>query len=243
MASAILSSRDRLQFPEMLDPEGEVVVMLKAYVKQMKGKSTLNPQLVNLSKKTLVLPTPTNGFSDTHNNSWDNEEGMVSLDELKKAGTAMLVKKIKEAVGGGLAKRYEKTQKWLTNDYAGIFYSGNEFREFTFDWSLVPRNQREAIVIEEMLSYFKYFSLPQYAGWKIHYPHFWEIAVLFPGDQEKFVIKDCVNTSFDAKYFSDGGAPLFRDGRPQKVDLTLTFKELYRHSRSDVFSADNQGGG
>lgn len=241
MPSALLSSRDRLQFPEMLAPDSEVVIMLKAYVKQVKGKASLNPTIVNLSKKTIVLPTPTNGFQDTHNNTWESEEMMIDFKQIKKVGTALLVKKVKEAVGGSIAKRIERDQGFLTNDFAGIYYGGNEFRDFTFDWSLVPRNQREAIVIEEMMQYFKYFSLPQYESWKIHYPHFWEIAVLFPGDQEKFIIKDSVMTSFDAKYFSDGGAPLFRDGRPQKVDLTLSFKELYRHSRSDVFSGNESG--
>jgi hypothetical protein len=214
--------------------------MLKAYVKQVRGKAALNPTIVNLSKKTIVLPAPTSGFADTHDNSWESEEMMVDLGQIKKTGVAMLAKKIKEAVGGSIAKKIERNQGFLTNDYAGIYYAGNTFRDFTFDWSLIPRNQREAIIIEEMLQYFKYFSLPQYDSWKIHYPHFWEIAILFPGDQEKFIIKDSVMTQFDAKYLQEG-APLFKDGRPQKVDLTLAFKELYRHSRSDVFSGNLRG--
>jgi hypothetical protein len=114
---------------------------------------------------------------------------------------------------------------------AGL-YSGTDLREFQFDFTMTPRDQKEAETIKKIIRRFKYHASPAYVSGQGRYiipPSYFDIVFKFNGEESKWLprISTCVLKSFDVDY--TGGLEQWSthaDGSPIQVKMTMIFQEL-----------------
>lgn len=132
-------------------------------------------------KKTeisVVLPPPET-FQDTLEAQWDNSEmGGIGragdfLNSLKAGDRSALVKqmgatsidvisKLSTGLGGPDVKNWAQMVTGLNqNNYNETIFSHVTNRTFPFKWTLVPRNEQEAKIINALIHRFKWALLPE----------------------------------------------------------------------------------
>ncbi len=234
-----------LQFPsENTDNFVNSFIMTPVIFNVATNRNTKNQRVGKFSKttNTIILPTPSNGINLQESGSWDETDGYqhgMSKQGLKDFFTKGLVKKAKEGagpLGNAMAKGV------FINDYASLAYQGSNFREFTFNWVLIPKSVEEAEVISKIIKRVRFYSLPNYKATNqktatIGFPWMWDVTPS-AGNEHIFRIKDCVVTNININYTPEGVLKTYSSNHPIYVELEVTFKELYRATDGDVESTD-----
>jgi hypothetical protein len=117
-------------------------------------------------------------------------------------------------------------------------FQGISFRNFSFDWKLVPMDQNQSQQIEKAIYKLQYYSLPGASHGVVAYPELWDISFGpgGPGGQHHVMyVKTCACTNITVNY-SGAGRTVFhtQDLWPIVVNLSLSFTEQTLHSREDV---------
>lgn len=221
------------QFPKDLSLDLQPYMIFKAFEWKTRGKQTQNIETIEDTRNsdTIILPISTNGIIDSINNSWENAIGLtassfkdVIIRNIGAKGLDLL---------GDLGKYFSARRGFLVNDHSSLAFTGTEFRQFEFNFTLIPKNSVESNVILEIVKSFKRNSLPEYREWKIIYPNYWNIIIMFPGSKEIIKFKKCILSSFNNSYFGDGIPSILKDGTPLKTDISLSFNELEKIDRKD----------
>ena len=114
-------------------------------------------------------------------------------------------------------------------------FQGISFRNFNFDWKLVPIDKKQSQEIEKAIYKLQYNSLPSASQGVVGYPYLWDIS-FGPGNPHHLMyIKTCACTNITVDY-SGAGRSVFHDRTlwPIVVNLSLSFTEQTLHSREDV---------
>jgi hypothetical protein len=210
-----------------------------------------NQQVIEIpgTDGSAALPI-TEGLVDSQAINWEVTEGVGA------AGLKQLLLKSGLDVLRGLNQTVTKTveaKKGLTtNDLASLTFGLSEFREFTFNFKMIPRNQADAIRITEVIRFFKERAIPDFSGNVVLYPRFFTIKAFLPsglaGDlfEQLLVFQTAVITNISVNYFPEGALTFYRDGAPTTTQLELTFKELKRvsggaYSSVAALAANNAG--
>ena len=128
-------------------------------------------------------------------------------------------------------------------------FKGVNFRTYSYDFNLRPKNKKEANVIREMVHAFKESALPGVMGAndRIYtFPNEWSIR--FHGPFKDYIDYPLVSicTSVDVDYTGGQAFQAMTDGAPSAVSLKISFTEtttLNRKKYSEGSSAfTNQGG-
>lgn len=218
------------KYPQKLNSEITPFIMLSAFKWSTKGKKSQSVTSNKSIEDMMVLPLPQNGIINNIANNWTEDNIMRSSDMIEgwKAQGMAKARDFLSGIGG----RYHLHKKGQAiNDFSSLLYSGVAMRDFNFTWSLVPESKEESIIIRDMIKAFKRNCLPEYSGWRVFYPHFWKIRVVFPGNYEPIIFNDCVLTALTDSYFEEEKY-VFNTGHPTKITLMTTFKELDRLNRS-----------
>lgn len=219
------------QFPKDLKLDIQPYMIFKSFKWSMRGKKTQEIRSVQKAEDSVVLPISSNGIVDSINNNWEEGVGLADVN-LKDVFFRNLISKVTESIGD-LGKYISARRGFLVNDYASLAFTGTSFRNFDFTFTLIPKNSDEANTVIEIVKAFKRNSLPEYREWKILYPNYWNVFIVFPGDKDIVKIKNCVLNSFSTNYFDDGVPTIHADGTPQKTTITMNFTELQKLDRRD----------
>ena len=220
-----------LQFPKDLDLDTQPFMLLTAFSWNMRGKKTQDLKTTVNVEDSLILPMPSNGIIDSTQHNWDEAAGL-GASNLTKTFVRNAVTKTAD-VFGELGKYITAKEGYAINDYASLAFSGTTFRTFDFTFNLMPKNESEAETLRNVVKSLKRNSLPEYADWKISYPHFWNIDVKFPNNKDIIKIKNCVMMTLTVSHFPDNTITIYKDGSPIRAEISTTFRELERINRSE----------
>ena len=113
-------------------------------------------------------------------------------------------------------------------------FTGLEFRDYNYKFTLKPSSSAEAKVIRHIIHAFKASTLPGTAG---HNARIWtmpnEWLIKFQGPIKQWIDfpLQVVCESIQVDYGAGGAYALMEDGSPQAIDITLQFKETTQLSR------------
>ena len=137
--------------------------------------------------------------------------------------------------------------KRAINPHMEQFFTGVEFRNFSFTFKFSPRNQKEANEVQAIIRAFKFYSAPANYSGAGSYGAFWqypnEFGIEYWNANKIHKIKKCACTSVDVNYAGSGTNSTFYDGHPVETDLTLNFVELTQMTKNHFQQADGEKGG
>lgn len=220
-----------LQYPSNLDTSDAPFIKITAYEWSVRGKKTNKTQSTKTIIETIFLPISRNGISETITNSWDTSE-QITKSSASEFAAGKIGQVVKSRIGD-LGKFVEYQTGQILNDYSALTFSGNNFREFTLTYNLIPQSSSEADTVKSIVDTFKRNSLPEYAGFKVLYPRFWRIEMYIPNGESPVVFNDCVLIDISSDYFQNNNLVVFNDGNVS-VDISLSFREIQRLSRSNI---------
>lgn len=117
------------------------------------------------------------------------------------------------------------------NPHLFMLFKQPTFKEYTFSWSLAPKNEQESVTLARIIEYFKYNMLPAKAGQALsdvglNYPGIAMIK-MYPNDFFTFKFKPCAVKSVQVDYTGSGGPSFFkRTGAPTVVNFTVSLQEI-----------------
>lgn len=224
----------------------DVIANIEANYNKMVKSSTIY---------TIVLPLP-NSFTDAQSHSWNTEKGLLGAaaeaaegaglgglapkflaDKISAWGSEVLPGAVSAGTGaiasynigtaiGNLSNQANLRKPLIDPGYFQN-YTGSEPREFSFSWDLIPRNEREAQTMVNLVLKLKEFSSPEMAkgGVSLLAPHFFDIEL-----GNRFIsgmanLRGVVLKSMTIDYGADGYMQQYANGMPKYMKLDLTFAE------------------
>jgi hypothetical protein len=114
------------------------------------------------------------------------------------------------------------------NPHLEMFFSNVDFRTFTFDFKLAPRNSQEAEQIRQIVKMFKYAGTPGLIdgryGRFFAYPNIFDIT-MFNEAQTHRISRSCLS-NIQVDHSGAGVNSTFYDDYPVETNLNLTFTEI-----------------
>lgn len=178
-------------------------------------------------KGSVVLYVPS--ISESLSTSWDTEANTLS------GAAAQMTKGVAEGLGDMTKPLVDqasaKNRKAASNDTLATFQDV-ENREFTFTFNLVPSSNNESKIIEKILNFFRYCSLPIYDSTLIGYPYIFHITVMGI-DNNYFQFKPAALVNISVEHGDGEYMQVTTDNTPFSTTLTLTFRETSKMYRQD----------
>lgn len=197
----------------------------------------------------ITLPLP-NSISDNQSHNWELQEGLIAG---ASEGIQSSIESLSDRFGFKIdaAKTFKyisshaSSRQFTANPGYWEMYKGSSPRSFSFVWNFVPTSASESEIIQGIILAFKKYSSPQGSSDSMIFqsPYVWNITTTNQHITQMLAPHDlvCKNVTVD---FSEGSMPLFKDGMPKHVTLTLTFEEVmvntasdYGHSEFSAFGA------
>jgi hypothetical protein len=133
-------------------------------------------------------------------------------------------------MGSGVGR---KRAGGILNANKEMLFNGTDFRRFSFTWTVMPTNKRDAKNVKDALTAFQKYSVGSLsnAGRIIKYPESWKIrfseAILVDN------IKDCFVTGVSANFSTGGGVRVHEDGYPVTTTININFVEVTIRTSED----------
>ena len=120
------------------------------------------------------------------------------------------------------------------NPHMAVLFKGVGFKEHTFSFKFIPRDQDESDDIQELCREFRYHMLPtiEFGSLAFGYPDEFQIIFSDHLSPYLFTIGNCVLKSFDVTYNGSGVPSFSRDGAPMEIDISLGFQEVNIETRN-----------
>ena len=166
-----------------------------------------------------------------------NEIGALS-DELAD-GLGLLALNTIGALPGfaGVREASEMRRGVILSDRLELAFKGIDKRKFEYEFKMIPKSQREAEEIRNIIFAFKSAMMPEFEGGnttgrRLIVPHTFDIEYMWNGQENQFInkISECVLTNMNVTYGGDrykthegiegDGAP------PIETTISLSFSEL-----------------
>ena len=174
-------------------------------------------------------------------------------DALDRAGVALgegVLKMFMGIVGalpemGGVREAAEARAGVVLSDRMELAFKGTPKRVFSYTFKMIPKSNKEAIEIRNIVKAFKFNMLPEFedgnvTGRKLTVPNTFDISYMFVGKQNEYLHKigTCVLENMNVQYGGDRYRTFDPDatGSPPPVEtsLTLNFKEMEMMTRERV---------
>jgi hypothetical protein len=149
-------------------------------------------------------------------------------------------------VGGALGKGAQVLSGYAINPLFFQTFQHQNFREFSFQWSLAPRTRTESATIASMITLLKRAASPAKAkgtgGFILEYP---AIAMIrfSPNDLNGGMkMKPCIITNIAVDHTPVAGPAFFKgdSGAPVVVGISISVKELQLWYREDYYDQETQ---
>lgn len=117
-----------------------------------------------------------------------------------------------------------------------LMFEGIQRRDFSFNFTFIPKSEPEAAIVEQIVHKFKYHMASNYGNnglggvdgvRELEIPDFFNIRYYYRNTENSHInkIKQCVLTKVDIDY-GDDRYHAFENGQPQTTKLALSFQEL-----------------
>ena len=166
-----------------------------------------------------------------------NEMNMMNWSEISLTGTLLgAARSLAFGVGqrGNFAAGISSTALQLGSSFAGVqlnpfilqYFQRPSFREFSFTWTLAPRNRKESEQIHKIINQIKAAQAPRMAagGFLMEYPDL-AIVDFYPNDEFQINLKECVIVGVNVDYTPAGPSYIGGTAAPTMVNLTINLKE------------------
>ena len=109
-------------------------------------------------------------------------------------------------------------------------FEGIGRREFSYEFTFIPKDVEEAETIHDIVKQFKYHMASNYTDGtfrEMQIPSFFNIRYMYRSKENTHLnkISTCALESMDVSYGGDRFVA-YEDGRPQTTKISLKFKEL-----------------
>lgn len=160
---------------------------------------------------------------------------------LKQAITAEVTKDI---VGGGNV--LTRTTGAVLNSNLELLFTGPELRTFQFQYTMTPRDKKEAASCKQIIRMFKKAMAAKLQAQNLflYTPNMFFIDFIHKGGTHPFLnrIKPCALTNFGVTYTPDGAYMTYEDGSPVAYNLSFSFQEIEPIYDKDYESGDGAEG-
>jgi hypothetical protein len=165
---------------------------------------------------------------------------------LKGPAATAAIQKGFEAAGSAIGQGSARSAAFLAlggvnNPMLELLYSSPSFRQFTFEFMFYPRDEKEALEVQNILERLRFHQAPEIdggsAGLLLIPPSEFELGFYYGGRPNPNLpgIGRCVLTNISVNYapngwsayemFGENDPRLGRTGMPTAIQLTLEFKE------------------
>ena len=148
-------------------------------------------------------------------------------DTLKKESGTGVAKALETAGATGAVAAKAIASGETTNNRTEMKFEGIDRRSFQFTFRLLPRSSDEANAIQEIVTLFRYHSMPGFTddmlGRTLKAPSTFDIQY-YPQEHLHRIGTSALE-AVDVKFGGDR-PQFFKDNHPTETELTLTFKEL-----------------
>lgn len=210
--------------------------------------------------RAIVLPVPANlssdyginweseslgvaaGFLDNASKTQAQEQfsetgkilGTILGRSAVRAGAAIINNPLSQSIVGDKVldgkSVTEKLTRSVINPRKEQLFKNVGFRKFNFQWTLVPKSQKEAEAIQNIIREFKFHMHPEMTagGFFYVYPSEFDMKFYFSGVENTALskISTCVLTDLKINYTPNNEFVTYKDGTPDAIQLTLAFTEL-----------------
>jgi hypothetical protein len=119
-----------------------------------------------------------------------------------------------------------------------LMFEGIGRREFSYEFTFIPKDVAEAEIIKNIVYEFKYHMASNYTDGtfrEMEIPSFFNIAYMHKGAENTHLnkISTCALEGMDVSYGADRFVA-YEDGRPQTTKISLKFKELEIITKSAI---------
>lgn len=164
-----------------------------------------------------------------------NEMNMMNWSEISLTGTLLgAAKQVANALGAASIASVATTTLQLVSSFAGLqlnpfilqYFQRPSFREFSFTWTLAPRNKKESEQIHKIINQIKARQAPRLSadGFLMEYPDL-AIVEFHPQDKFQISLKECVIVGVNVDYTPAGPSYIGGTAAPTMVNLTIHLKE------------------
>tara|TARA_R100000951_G_scaffold76349_1_gene64435 strand:- start:486 stop:2102 length:1617 start_codon:yes stop_codon:yes gene_type:complete len=175
-------------------------------------------------------------FTNLMGNAGSAAQDLLNTPGLGAAITAYFAG---QAVGANIVGR---STGQVLNKNLELLFKGPKLRQFGFNFTFTPRSDTEAIVVKNIIRFFKRSMAPQIAPERLflYTPDIFQLKYIHnsSGDHpflNKF--KPCALTNFSANYTPGNSYMTYKDGSMTQYQVTMTFSELepiYQHEHKGV---------
>lgn len=259
--NTIKNSKAQLTFGGMTEAKnaltsayGEMPVIHKVStgIQRDNGGAKIFSNTFERSKHSITLPMPGN-LNFNANARWSQTDfgqvGMAidqgsDLNEMSLAAGGKLAGQLALNTVGSIASKLASGLKGkelvslatatVQNNYAETLFQSVDNRQFSFNWTLTPRNQKEAETLDNMLRMLRFHMLPEFrsdignGNAFMLYPSSFDIVFWQNGEPNRYIprISTCALVAMSTNYTPNGSYIITKAGTPQSYTLSLTFTEM-----------------
>tara|TARA_B100000287_G_scaffold255284_1_gene239969 strand:- start:1049 stop:2305 length:1257 start_codon:yes stop_codon:yes gene_type:complete len=153
---------------------------------------------------------------------------------------------VNSLIGGNITldQLLARNQGEILNPNLELLFSGPTLRNFTFNFKLTPRYEKEAQIIRTIIKSFKRNMAPKGSGGTVlRTPNVFQIEYMGRAKDYLNRMKICALKNVAVNYTGDGTFATYKDGAPISSMLTLSFTELTPIYNEDYAGYDNNEDG
>lgn len=150
---------------------------------------------------------------------------------------------LRSALPNGISQVTDRALGSTVNPRASLAFEGVELKLHSFNWTLIPKSERDSEIIRAITKTLKQNSLPTYqtfAGTNfkayLRYPSIVDIYLLGVNPDYFVKFKSAMIRSVNVEYGSTGIVSIIKGGKPGNVSLNIDLVEL------DIHTAEDYGG-
>ena len=198
--------------------------------------------------ESLLYQGARGGITEQGNVVRDNfRAGLETLSANKEMVQSYFIKQAVNSLIGGnvtLDQIMARSQGEILNPNLELLFSGPTLRNFTFNFKLTPRYEKEAQIIRTIIKAFKRNMAPKGSGGTVlRTPNIFQIEYMGKAKDYLNRMKLCALKNVAVNYTGDGNFATYEDGAPISSMLTLAFTELTPIYNEDYAGYDNNEDG
>ena len=247
-----------IEYFERVNKEGSTIFLNRKPTKRLKsGIALFMPPQIQTTYTANYTDTTIGGGTEAALNAFNEAVG-GRLDRATDAFFATEVafkegveKLILATIGtvapglGGVREGAFAKSGAIISDRMELAFKGINKRQFQYTFKMIPRSQREADEIRNIIFIFKQNMLPEFvggnrAGRRLRVPNTFDIQYMYKGNQNEYLhhISTCVLETMSVQYGGDRYRTFpgnFEGAPPVETQITLNFKEMELITRERVF--------
>ena len=245
------------QQPAAKEGQGKIDLVFPAHLNELINQDTGHPFVLitnNFDNTQITLPVPESiSLADGANYEGLNRAQFKTLEGFKQGGSDAISEEDKLAFGlrfsknsgvGPLEDLAAETlfkERTALNPMTEMAFSGMNMRSFGMSFELVPRNEKEAVIIHDIGHKLRSLMYPEKTGdtgFSVKYPAMFQIQFMSGENESRFfpLFHHAYLSALDTNFRGQAGAYLKvkDDYMGLKHTISLTFTEAKMLTRNDI---------